>query len=63
MQKGADFSTHSNLVGDPKLSQNNDQHSLMIAQLQNDINNIRETQMQYNLPPIGDLFRSHPSEV
>ena len=45
------------------LSQQNDDQSLVVAQLQNEANNIRETQQQYGMPAIGDLFKSRPQDV
>jgi hypothetical protein len=36
---------------------------MRISQLMNDMNNIRETQKSYGMPPIGDLFRARPSDI
>jgi hypothetical protein len=34
-----------------------------IDKLLMDLNNIRETQMQYGMPAIGDLFKSRPQDI
>lgn len=35
----------------------------MLAALQNDLTNIRETQRSYGIQAIGDLFRGRPDDI
>ena len=45
------------------INQNKDDQDLVVAQLINELNNIKETQMQYGMPAIGDLFRGRTSDI
>lgn len=40
-----------------------DQNQLKMAQLLNDLQNIRQTQQSYGVPTIGDLFKPNPDEI
>lgn len=49
-------------LGSP-LSKQKDEQSLRVQQLQNDQNNIRQSQQSYGVPTIGDLFSGAPQDV
>lgn len=49
--------------GQGLLSQQQDDDNMVAAQLILEMNNIKETQMQYGMPAIGDLFKARPQDV
>lgn len=45
------------------VNQQRDEKQLKLASLQNDYNNIRQTQQSYGVPTIGDLFKARPEDI
>ena len=45
------------------VNQQRDEKQLKLASLQNDYNNIRQTQQSYGVPTIGDLFKTSPEVI
>ena len=51
------------MADSPNLSKRADEDNVVIQNLMNENNNIKETQMQYGMPAIGDLFSGKVQDV
>lgn len=45
------------------INQQRDDKALRMATIQNDLNNIRQTQQSYGVPTIGDLVKGRPEDI